>query len=153
MFCGNKDPTTIYLSPGPPDGWYTRPAHHHWFLLGAAQVLYWSELPGTLRISTASFSAEQYRQVLYWIQYWQLLYWSVMPGTLQISIARYWSFSITKHNIEIYLSSIAQSTGQYFPLLPSSRSNTKNQLFQYWSHGKVYVGFEIENVCIVTWVR
>ena len=35
-----------------------------------------------------------------------------------LSVASYTSFSITKHyNIEIYLSSIAQSTGQYFPVL------------------------------------
>ena len=42
------------------------------------------------------------------------------------------TFSITKHyNIEIKLSCIAQSTGQYFPILPSCRSNTENQLYQY----------------------
>ena len=42
------------------------------------------------------------------------------------------SFSITKQfSIEIKLSSIAQSTGQNFPVLPSYQSNTENQLFQY----------------------
>ena len=41
-------------------------------------------------------------------------------------------FSITKHySIEIFLSSIAQSSGQYFPVLPSCLSNMENQLFQY----------------------
>ena len=42
--------------------------------------------------------------------------------------------SMTKHyNIEMELSSIDQSTEQYFPLLPSCRKNMENQLFQYWS--------------------
>ena len=49
----------------------------------------------------------------------------------------YSEFSITKYyNIENYLSSIAQSTGQYFLILPSCRSNTENQLFHYWSPGR-----------------
>ena len=44
----------------------------------------------------------------------------------------YKTFSITKHyNIEIYLSSTAQSIGQYFPVLPRCQSHTENQLFQY----------------------
>ena len=46
-------------------------------------------------------------------------------------------FSITKHyNTEISLSSIAQSLGLYFPVLPCCWSNTGSQLFQYWSPGR-----------------
>ena len=53
-------------------------------------------------------------------------------GANKLRIKKKSLFSITKHyNIEILLSSFAQSTGQYFPLLPSCRSNTWNQLFQY----------------------
>ena len=64
------------------------------------------------------------------------------------------SFLNTKHyNIEIYLSSIAQSTGQYFPVLPSCQNNTENKLFQYGIPRKVNTGFVIESVCIVTQLR
>ena len=73
------------------------------------------------------------------------------------------SFLNTKHyHMEILLSSIAQFTWQYFPvllnllffpLLPSCQNNTENQLFQYWSPRKVSAWFLIENVCIVTRVR
>ena len=49
-----------------------------------------------------------------------------------IEIAMDAPFSNTKHyNIEIYPSSIAQSTDQYFPVLLSCRSNMENQFFQY----------------------
>ena len=83
------DLTTCSLSPGPPDGWYTRPAHPDWFLLGAAQVLYWSELPGTLLISTAEYFSDQNCQVLRWSVQGGTLLNSVLPGTLLISTARY----------------------------------------------------------------
>ena len=61
------------------------------------------------------------------------------------------TFSITKHNnIEINLSSIAQSTGQYFSVLLCCQSNTEIQIFQYRSFRKLNAGYVIENVCIVT---
>ena len=48
----------------------------------------------------------------------------------QGSLIQY-AFSITKHcNIEILLISSAQSTGQYFPILPSRQITTENQFFQ-----------------------
>ena len=84
------------------------------------------------------------------------------PGSLSIELQsiklqnyKYQSFSTTKHyiNIEIHLFSIAQSTGQYFPVLPSCQSNAERQLFQYWFLRKVNAGVVIENVYIVTQVK
>ena len=67
---------------------------------------------------------------------------------------QYSEFSITKqYNIEILLSSIAQYTEQFFPILPSCRSNTENQLLQYWSPRKVNTRVVIDNICIVTQVQ
>ena len=64
------------------------------------------------------------------------------------------SFSITKcYNIKIQHSSFAESTGKYFPVLPSCRSSTENQLFQYWSPRMVNAEVVIENVSFVTLVR
>ena len=67
----------------------------------------------------------------------------------------YLAFSFNKqyYTIEIQLSSIYQSTVQYFSVLPSCWSDTENQLYQYWSPRKVNAGFVIENVCILTRVR
>ena len=65
------------------------------------------------------------------------------PLHLRLFKSTYNPFLITKrYNIEIQLCSIAQSTGQYFPLLPSCRSNTLNQLIQYW-YLKISLGLRL----------
>ena len=73
---------------------------------------------------------------------------TVLPPISEVSAE---AVSFTKIiNIKIYLSSIAPSTRQYFPVFPSCQSDAENQLFQYRSPRNVNPGFVIENVCIVT---
>ena len=78
------------------------------------------------------------------LQKWQLQMIS-FHITLWLEYVKYeYALSITKHyNIDIYISSIAQSAW----------SNTEDQLFQYLSARKVNAGVLMENVCIVTRVK
>ena len=59
---------------------------------------------------------------------------------------KYGPFSITKrYNIDIYISNIAQSTEEYFPIFPSCLSNMENKLFQYWSLVTIQIQYIILN--------